>query len=64
MPLDPDRFGEQLVKNRTIRGTLHAYAETDLPLFYMQAEQYMRAVDTKRQKTNLSVQNAKKLWLI
>ena len=31
--LTPDTFGDGLVKNWTIRGTVHVFAESDLPLF-------------------------------
>ena len=31
--LTPDTFGEGLVKNWTIRGTVHVFAESDLPLY-------------------------------
>ena len=31
--LDPDTFGEGLVKNWTVRGTIHIFSEDDLPLF-------------------------------
>lgn len=31
--LDPDTFGEGLVKNWTLRGTVHVFAEDDLPVF-------------------------------
>jgi len=53
MPLDPDRFGEQLVKNRTIRGTRHAYAEADLSLFLHAGRYHILGQWNQRQKTNL-----------
>jgi len=31
--LDPETFGEGLVKNWTLRGTVHIFSEDDLPLF-------------------------------
>lgn len=31
---DEQRVGEGLVKNWTVRGTVHVFAESDLPLFY------------------------------
>jgi len=31
--ITPDNFGDGLVKNWTIRGTVHVFAEVDLPLF-------------------------------
>ena len=39
-PLDPDRWGEGLVKNWTLRGTVHVFAEEDLPLFKYDDDNY------------------------
>ena len=46
-PLEQTRIREQLVKSWTIRGTLHAFAEADLPLFlHADRRHYLREVDT------------------
>ncbi len=39
-PITDDNFGEDLVKNWTIRGTVHVFAESDLPLFKHDAAHY------------------------
>ena len=38
--ITPENFGEGLVKNWTIRGTVHAFAQEDLPLFKFGKERY------------------------
>lgn len=45
-PLSDDRWGEGLVKSWTVRGTIHVFAEEDLPLFLYQGRtHFLRPVD-------------------
>jgi len=39
-PVDPETYGEKLVKNWTIRGTIHDFHRDDLPLFKADPEMY------------------------
>ena len=44
--LSPDTWGKSLVKSWTLRGTMHVFAEDDLPLFLYGCPHALRPQDT------------------
>lgn len=56
-PTDSETLSEGLVKNWTIRGTVHIFAESDLPLFLHHDRKYfLRPCDTMDTDENISAE--------
>lgn len=55
--LNPENWGQQLVKNWTVRGTIHVFSESDLPLFLHEGRKhFLRDKDTMEADDYITVE--------